>query len=97
MDTSQVPAELVSRAVQRLATLRAEWQAACEGLSLLEVECSVGYMLNDVVIAIGLSTQDSEAVLGTELLHELDDVCSRADGCPEPFPVSTAAELPTIA
>lgn len=95
MDTYQSSADVVAPAIQRLAALRAEWQAACEGVSLLEVECSVGYLLNDVTNAIGLSPCDREVVLGAELLHELDGVFSRVDGCAEPFSVSTPAESST--
>ena len=61
--------------VNALANIAHEWREAAEGESLIEMQTSVGMLLFDVVLAIGLNRAEQEAVLGAdlrkELLHEL--------------------------
>ena len=53
-----------------LAQLREEWQEAVDGQSLIDVEASVGLLLGDVVMLLGLSADEQAAVLGEELRRE---------------------------
>jgi len=55
--------------IQALRRLAEEWQetAAEDDNSLLDIEGSVGLLLYDVVIALGLTYQEQEQVLGSDL------------------------------
>ena len=46
-----------------LARLREEWQEAVDGQSLIDVQGSVGLLLGDVVMLLGLSADEQSAVL----------------------------------
>ena len=49
-----------SDVVDSLALLRQEWQASTDGESLIDVQASVGLLLGDVVMMLGLSSQVSQ-------------------------------------
>ena len=53
----------------RLAKLRAEWLEAAEseGKTLFEIKASVGLLLYDFCILLELTSDEIEAVLGSEL------------------------------
>jgi hypothetical protein len=53
-----------------LAHLREEWQEAVDGESLIDVQASVGLLLGDVVMLLGLSADEQAAVLGEELRRD---------------------------
>lgn len=56
--------------VGSLARLREEWHEAVDGESLIDVQASVGLLLGDVVMLLGLSADEQVAVLGEELRRE---------------------------
>ena len=56
--------------VGSLAQLREEWQEAVDGENLIDVQASVGLLLGDVVMLLGLSADEQVAVLGEELRRE---------------------------
>jgi len=60
--------------VNSLAQLRQEWQASTDGESLLDIQASVGLLLGDVVMMLGLSSDEQVAVLGEELRREFIQV-----------------------
>ena len=63
--------------VDSLARFRQEWQASVDGQSLMDVQASVGLMLVDVVMLIGLSSNEQQAVLGVELRREFFQAVKR--------------------
>jgi len=63
-----------SDVVDSLALLRQEWQASTDGESLIDVQASVGLLLGDVVMMLGLSSDEQVAVLGVELRREFIQV-----------------------
>ena len=63
-----------SDVIGSLARLRQEWQAAIDGESLIDVQASVGLLLGDVVMMLGLSSDEQVAVLGEELRREFIQV-----------------------
>ena len=56
--------------VGSLARLCEEWREAVDGESLIQVQISVGLLLGDVVMLLGLSADEQTAVLGEELHRE---------------------------
>jgi hypothetical protein len=52
------------RVIDALTIIRKEWDIASEGEPLEFVEGSVGFIIQDVVLAIGLSEDEQLAVLG---------------------------------
>jgi len=56
-----------SNVIDALARLRQEWEASIDGESLIDVQASVGLLLGDVVMMIGLSRDEQVTVLGEEL------------------------------
>ncbi len=59
--------------VDALAGLRQEWQEAVDGNNLVDIRASVGLLLADVVMSIGLDTVEQLQVFGADLTHELGD------------------------
>ena len=59
--------------ISAMKNLRQEWQEAANGSSLIVIHASVGLLLADVVMAVGLDTLDQIQVLGADLAHELDE------------------------
>jgi hypothetical protein len=52
------------QAIEALTIIRHEWEVAADGEPLEIVNASVGFILQDVVQAIGLSEDEQLAVLG---------------------------------
>ena len=63
-----------TRIIDALAKLRQEWQQAVEGQSLVCVNASVGLMLADFVMAIGLTKDEQVQALGEDLVNELQGI-----------------------
>ncbi len=57
--------------VNALAGLRQDWQQVEAGESLLSVRASVGFLLADVAIALGLTGEEQQEAFGSELAAEL--------------------------
>ena len=57
--------------INSLANIRKEWESATEGESLVDVQSSVGLLLFDVVMALGLNRIEQEQVLGSKLRREV--------------------------
>ena len=60
--------------IQALANLRLEWEEAVEGERLSNVQANVGLLLTDVVVAIGLTTEEQYMVLGDDIVQEMETV-----------------------
>ena len=60
--------------VNSLAKIREEWEQAADGNSLVLANASVGLLLADLSIAIGLTTDEKVQALGEDLVNELQDV-----------------------
>jgi hypothetical protein len=63
-----------------LAHLRQEWQETVDGENLIDVQASVGLLLGDVVMMLGLSSDEQVAVLGEELRREFIQVVRYRNG-----------------
>ncbi len=50
--------------IDALTIIRKEWEVAAEGEPLEIIDASVGFILQDVVLAIGLSEDEQLTVLG---------------------------------
>lgn len=59
-----------SDTIASLARFRQEWQSSLNGQSLIDAQASVGLMLIDVVMMLGLSSEEQVAVLGETLRTE---------------------------
>ena len=66
--------------VNSLAHLRQEWQETVDGENLIDVQASVGLLLGDVVMMLGLSSDEQVAVLGEELRREFIQVVRYRNG-----------------
>jgi hypothetical protein len=62
------------RVIEVLARMRAEWQNAAAGASLLETEGNVGLILADIVNCLGLNADEQARVLGQPLFNEVRDL-----------------------
>jgi hypothetical protein len=60
-----------SQIISALANIAEQWQEAAEGESLVDVQTSVGLLLFDVLLAIGLNREEQETVLGAGLRREV--------------------------
>ena len=71
----QVYVQTITRAqaVQAIMNIRHEWEEAAGGVSLVEVNGSVGYLLADVAVALGLTGNELKLALG-DIALELADV-----------------------
>ena len=54
------------KAIDGLIRLRKEWQEAANGKLLAEVQGSIGFLLVDLIAAIGLFPEEAELILGDE-------------------------------
>ena len=54
--------------IQGLTRLRYEWQEAANGIPLMDVQTSVGYLLTDVVCSLGLLPEEVQQVMGDDAL-----------------------------
>jgi hypothetical protein len=61
-----------TRIVLALAELRAEWQKATNGESLLKVETPVGLLLADIADRLELTSQERYVFLGGKLSNEVE-------------------------
>jgi len=57
--------------VTAFAHLREEWEKVAGDKSLVETEGSVGLLLGDLALAIGLSPMEQEKALGPKLINNL--------------------------
>ena len=73
---TKTPAISRTNLVYSLEHLCQEWQTATNGQSLLEVKGSVGLILADLAMSIGLTTLEQIQVFGADMTHELDTVLS---------------------
>ena len=69
-----------SDVVDSLALMRQEWQASIDGESLIDIQASVGLLPGDVVMILGLSSDEQVAVLGVELRREFIQVVRYRNG-----------------
>lgn len=60
--------------IEVLAALRSEWENAANGESLVNVNGSIGLILFDMVVRLGLSTEDANVLLGHKLSTELTEL-----------------------
>ncbi len=63
--------------VRALARLRAEWQAT-DTDSLVDASASVGLLMADLAVALGLNQEELREALGEALFRELFDVLQYA-------------------
>ncbi len=59
-----------AEAQNALANIRQEWEVAAEGESLVDISTSVGLLLLDVAVRLGMSPSEQKTVLGTRLYQE---------------------------
>ena len=69
INSSSIPSEV---AVTTISTLRREWQVVDGNESLICIKTSVGLLLADIVIGLGLKQVEQQAALGIELFRELE-------------------------
>jgi hypothetical protein len=60
-----------TKIIDVLTKLRQEWEQAAEGENLVELDGSVGLLLADLAIAIGLTPEEQVQALGADLVNEL--------------------------
>ena len=60
-----------SKIIDALTRLRQEWEQAAEGDNLVELDGSVGLLLADLAVAIGLTSEEQVQALGADLVNEL--------------------------
>lgn len=65
-----------SKVVQAIMKIRHEWETAARGDSLVEANGSVGYLLADMAVGLGLSESELRLALG-EVADELAEVIGR--------------------
>jgi hypothetical protein len=70
---TKTPTKTRLHLISSLKNLRQEWQEAANGSSLIAIHASVGLLLADIVMSVGLDTLDQIQVLGADLAHELDE------------------------
>ena len=57
-----------------ISKLQEEWQEIADGASLVELKGSVGLLLADLALALGLSPDEQVQALGEKLANELQEV-----------------------
>jgi hypothetical protein len=65
-----------AQAVRAIRNIRREWETATRGTSLVETNGSVGYLLADFAVGLGLSSDELKLALG-ELADELADLLNQ--------------------
>jgi hypothetical protein len=65
-----------SKVVQAIMKIWHEWETAARGDSLVETNGSVGYLLADMAVGLGLSESELRLALG-EVADELAEVIGR--------------------
>ena len=63
-----------TQVVQSLADFRREWQKMVEGTSLIDVQAPVGLMLADIADRLQLNPQERHAMLGSELINQVNSL-----------------------
>jgi hypothetical protein len=75
MDTHYPPTVISkTQVIQALMRIRHEWETAALGDSLIQITGSVGFLLFDIAISLGLEGRDLKVALGDladEVLEEL--------------------------
>jgi hypothetical protein len=66
--SSHIPRDV---AVTAIANMRAEWQLGAGNESLICIRASVGLLLADIVVGLGLRQDEQQKALGTSLFNEL--------------------------
>ena len=69
MTSSSLPLDVV---VSAIAVVRREWELEANNESLISIRASVGLLLADIVIGLGLKQEEQQAALGPELFGELE-------------------------
>ena len=74
----QVDTPTITRAqvVQAIMKIRHEWEDAARGDSLVEINGSVGYLLADIAVALGLTDSELKLALG-DIAVELAEALSK--------------------
>ena len=67
--SSSLPLDVV---VSAIAVVRREWELEAGNESLISIRASVGLLLADIVIGLGLKQEEQQAALGSELFGELE-------------------------
>ena len=65
-----------ARIISTLTHLRLEWQEATNGISLLETDGKIGFVLADLINGLGLDVDEQSQILGNDLFLELKDFLS---------------------
>ena len=60
--------------IDALAKVRQEWEQAASGDCLIDVKGSVGLLLADLVVAIGLEPSEQVEALGADLVDEMQGI-----------------------
>jgi hypothetical protein len=53
-----------------LATIREEWEVAAEGESLVDIAASVGLLLLDIAVKLGMTPDEQKMALGAKLYQD---------------------------
>ena len=61
-----------SHLINVFAKIREEWEEAADSSSLIDMNASVGMLLADMVVSIGLTTSEQEEVFGSDLARDLE-------------------------
>ena len=65
MDTQGSDAAISrTQVVQVLMRIRHEWEDGAQGISLIEMDGSVGYLLHDIAQLLGLTNDEMKLALG---------------------------------
>ena len=62
------------QAIAAIAHIRTEWEETFDGQDLVHVSGSVGLLLADLAIALGLTTVEMQQALGSQLADQLVDL-----------------------
>ena len=73
---TQIHPKIITRhqVINAPANIRQEWEQAASGDILIEVKGSVGLLLADLVMAIGLEPSEQVEALGANLVEELQGI-----------------------
>ena len=63
-----------NQVITALARLRQEWELTANGESLVDIDASVGLLLTDVGMAIGLTPMEQIEVFGADLVLQLQGI-----------------------
>lgn len=60
--------------IEKLSALRLEWEAVNEGNTLIHITASVGLLLYDLTVQLGMSQGEQAAILGEALYRDVVQV-----------------------